>query len=132
MTWTEVLEGAEFLRKLFPEPPSLEGVRIFSIALNQDGPTVLLGFDLKEFPAQPPPKWVEAEANRVQLKLMAIGVRQLEIHGWTANNIAQVEIAAVSGGGVRIQAVAEGFSFLGLFDHLRLDTLSAYTSTEAG
>lgn len=126
MDWIDLIGSTEFLRKLFPKAPSLHDVRVFEIGLHQDGPRVLIRFDLNEFPAEPPAKWVHSRANRVQIRLMAIGVRELEIRGWSANNIVDIEVAAASPDGVRVVAQGDGFCLNGHFDHVITDGVSAY------
>ncbi|MCY1019273.1 Imm50 family immunity protein [Pyxidicoccus sp. MSG2] len=126
MDWIDSIERAVFLRSLFPEAPSLHGVRVLELGLHQDGPRVLIRFDLNEFPARPPAKWGQSQANRVQLRLMGIGVRRLEVRGWSANSIVDIEVTPATSDGVGLVARGEGFSLEAVFDHLSLDGVSAY------
>lgn len=130
MDWIDLIGRAEFLRQLFPQAPSLQGLRLFEVNLHQDGPRVLLRFDLKAFPEHPPAKWVK-EANRVQVRLLGVGVQSLQIQGWTANNIVDLEVEAASPKGRRFVARGAGFSLEAVFDSLELTGVSAYCSTEA-
>jgi hypothetical protein len=70
--WTDLLVDPRTIRAIFgPTGPSLEGIELHAIELHRDGPTVTLRFDVAEFPADPPKKWLERECNRVWLKLQA-------------------------------------------------------------
>lgn len=131
MDWIDLIGRAEFLRQLFPQAPSLQGLRLFEVDLHQDGPRVLLRFDLRAFPEHPPAKWVKDQANRVQVRLLGVGVRALEVRGWTANNIVDIEVAAAPPTGRRFVARGAGFSLEAVFEHLELTGVSAYCSTEA-
>jgi hypothetical protein len=125
MDWIDLTGRAEFLRKLFPLAPSLRGVRVHEVSLQQDGPRVLIRFDLNEFPSQPPPKWIQAGANKVQIRLMCIGVQRWVMRGWTANNIADIRMEAAVGG-LRLTSHAKGFSCRGAFEHVLIDAVSGY------
>jgi hypothetical protein len=131
MDWIDLVGSAEFLRKLFPEAPSLHGVRVLEVSLHQDGPRALIRFDLNEFPKQPPAKWMQSRANRVQIRLMGIGVRDMEIRGWSANDVADIEVAAASPDGLRLVAQGEGFYLKGVFEHVAIDGVSAYCDAAA-
>ncbi|MFY0575471.1 Imm50 family immunity protein [Cystobacter fuscus] len=126
MDWIDSIGGAEFLRKLFSQPPSLHGVRVIDFGLQQDGPRVLISFDLNEYPDEPPAKWVQAQANRVQIRLMGIGVRELELRGWSANNIADIKVTAAAPDAVALICHGDGFFLKAIFDHLAIDRVSAY------
>lgn len=127
MDWTNLVSGAEFLRKLFPMAPSLGGVRVLEIDLHQDGPRALIRFDLNEFPARPPTEWMRSHANKVQIRLMGIGVRNLEARGWSVDNIANIEISAAGSDGILFVADGVGFHFRGVFEHIAVESVSAYT-----
>ncbi len=126
MNWVDLLDRAEFLRILFAEAPSLHLVRVFEIDLHQDGPRVHVTFELNEFPEKPPPKWLKWGANQVQVRLMGVGVRDLELRGWTANNIATIEIVSGTPDGVLFTATGVGFQFRGVFDQIFVDNVTAY------
>jgi hypothetical protein len=131
MDWIDLVGSAEFLRKLFPTAPSLHGVRVLEVDLHQDGPRALVRFDLNEFPEQPPAKWRQSHANKVQVRIMGIGVRELEVRGWSTNNIVDIEIGPADPDGFRLVAEGAGFHFSGVFENLVLDSVSAYADAVA-
>jgi hypothetical protein len=108
-----------------------DGVRVLEVSLHQDGPRALIRFDLNEFPKQPPAKWMQSRANRVQIRLMGIGVRDMEIRGWSANDVADINVAAASPDGLRLVAQGEGFYLKGVFEHVAIDGVSAYRDAAA-
>lgn len=84
--WTDSLLDAAPVKAIFgPNPPSLEGIDLHEINLHRDGPRALLRFDLQDFPVHPPRKWASAGFNRVQMRLIALGVQLLEIAGLQSN-----------------------------------------------
>lgn len=84
--WTDLVLDAAPVKAIFGSTtPSLEGVDLHEINFHRDGPRVLLRFDLQEFPVRPPRKWASAGFNRVQIRLMAVGVQRLEVSGLRPN-----------------------------------------------
>ncbi|MCC6573536.1 MAG: hypothetical protein IT462_07075 [Planctomycetes bacterium] len=111
------------------DPPSLDGVRLFEIQLQQDGPTVLFRFDLKEYPTDPPKKWKDSQSKRVQLRLIGIGVQKLLLDGWLANNVGNLKLQR-KGSGIVVDFKCAGAHFNAVFDHLRLEAASAYRTEQ--
>lgn len=80
--WTDLVLDAAPVRAIYgPKPPRLYAIDLHEITLHRDGPRVLLRFDLRDFPEHPPQKWTVAGFNRVQMRLLASGVRELQIDG---------------------------------------------------
>ncbi|WP_434385794.1 Imm50 family immunity protein [Melittangium boletus] len=127
MDWIDVLDRPVFLRTLFPVAPPLRKVRIFELRLHQDGPRVMLRFDLNDFPAEPPEKWVAAKANTAQVTLGCTGVRDLEIQGWTVDNLADIEMVREAPGRLSLSAVAPGFLLKAHCQVIWTDSVSGYT-----
>ena len=124
MDWIDLISRAEFLRRLFPTAPSLTGIRVHEVSLHQDGPRVVIRFDLNDFPKQPPAKW--AAFNKVQVKLTGIGVNDWEMRGFTTDNISDISIESAGGAEFTVTAKGEDFFLRGSFDFLFLDSASAY------
>lgn len=125
-TWFDFVDGVEFVRKIFPTAPVLRGLRVFEVDFHRDGPQVMIRFDLNEFPANPPRKWIDSGVNRVQIRLLCIGIVGVEMRGWTANNIADMEISPSVSGGVSLVVQGEGFFLRGDFEYIAVEGLSAY------
>lgn len=80
--WTDLLVDVAPVKAIFGlKPPRLEGISLHEIIIHRDGPRVLLRFDLADFPLCPPQKWAAAGVNRVQVRLLALGVQELKIAG---------------------------------------------------
>ncbi|WP_394845131.1 immunity 50 family protein [Pendulispora brunnea] len=125
MDWIDSIGQSEFLRKLFPAAPILRGVRLHELTFHQDGPRVLIRFDLNDFPCEPPSKWIQARANRVQVRLLAVGVRELELRGWSSNNIVDFDFSPHSKG-ILLTAQGRELYMRAAVDHLTADGISAY------
>ena len=126
ISWIDLVLDATPVKAIFgQELPMLEDIDLHEIALHRDGPRVLLRFDLQDFPMHPPKKWVAEGFNRVQMRLLASGVRELHIAGWQANNRVDLRIEK-DGSLVRIRA-DNGVVQLDLIaDFLIVDRISAY------
>ncbi|WNG21441.1 hypothetical protein F0U63_47125 [Cystobacter fuscus] len=127
MDWVDLLDKTVFLRNLYPVAPSLRKVRVLEVGLlADDGDTVSIRFDLTDFPAAPPLKWIKACANTAQVRLLCIGVLDLELRGWTSNIIADIDIARSEEKGLIVTASAEGVRFRGVFEFIWVDSVSGY------
>ena len=85
-SWTDSLLDAAPVKAIFgPNLPTLAGIELHEINLHRDGPRVMLRFDLQDFPVHPPEKWSSAGFNRVQIRLLALGVQLLQVVGLQSN-----------------------------------------------
>jgi hypothetical protein len=92
----------------FLDCPILDEISLFSVELDRDGPCLQLRFDLKEFPAPPPAKWVLEHYNRAQVTVDFLEVEGLRIEGWGRNNPAQMKVADAGG---RLSVLVQGSEF---------------------
>lgn len=126
MSWIDVLDHNQFLRSLFPSSdPPLDAVRLHEIKLHQDGPTVILRFDLNEYPAVPPTKWRAAMSNTVQVCVAGITVRELAIRGWTCNNIGRL-VFERGVDTIDVEFDAGGCRVAATFEHVWVNSVTAY------
>lgn len=114
--WIELISNTASVRPIYGEIiPTLERVDLHEIVLHRDGPMVLLRFDLAEFPERPPSKWAASEFNRVQMKLLAAGVKELDISGLQTHCLLDLVISEddslirirADNGAVRLNIAAE-------------------------
>lgn len=120
MSWISQLYGSEFLSLLFPgEPPSLESVELHEIRLERDGPVMRLRFELPDFPASPPRKWVDQKFNAVQVEIMSIGVCSVSLNGWSHINMVSVQLTE-EGRGTRLRVQGNTVVVDATFEHIRL------------
>jgi hypothetical protein len=127
MTWLDSIENAEGVRAIFRAlVPRLEAIRLHEVILQQDGPTVILRFDLAEFPELPPHKWIKAGHNTVQLKLALDVTSKITIEGWTRNNIGALHIVRSSPKGVCVEFRSDDSRLSVECEFARIDAISAY------
>jgi len=77
--------------------PSLAPVVLHEICLHRDGPRVLLRFDLPDFPAEPPKKWLAQQANVVQVTLTLVGIRSISLSGWSNESVVDLSMLQEDG-----------------------------------
>lgn len=122
-SWIDFVLDVAPIKAIFgSELPTLERVDLHEITLHRDGPRVLLRFDLKNFPSHPPKKWSSEGFNRVQIRLVALGIKTLQIDGWQSNITVDLSIIrddllvhiSADNGAVRFQLGAESIIVEGI------------------
>jgi len=68
-------------------------VKVIELKLHHDGPRMELRADLSDFPDHPPAKWKANKFNAVQISLDFWGVQEVEILGWTSQNLLSVTVS---------------------------------------
>lgn len=122
--WLELLVDASAIRAVYQNVcPSIADIDLHELVLHRDGPRVLLRFDLPVFPAQPPKKWLAF--NRVQLRLVAVEVCELEISGLRSKCVLNLSIVE-EGALIRLTADNGEVKFNIAAKYLMLDSVSAY------
>ncbi|MFG1918117.1 Imm50 family immunity protein [Micromonospora sp. NPDC048898] len=116
-TWLDLVEDPRGLRSIYgaDNPPSLEKILLHEVVLKCDGPSVVLRFDLPEFPTSAPIKWRDRGFSVVQIGLTMIGVKDLSLTGWNHHGWASMELASrddlvmleVLWGSARVQVQAD-------------------------
>ncbi len=129
--WVSLLVNPEPIRAIFgPQVPSLTGVDVHDLLLGRDGPSLIVRFDLPDYPAAPPRKWVDAQANRVQLRLRAVDVRELSVNGIEWATVTVMTLRSEDGG-VRLRLTGAGESLDALVGWVYVDSISAYCQEPA-
>ncbi|WP_179107061.1 Imm50 family immunity protein [Variovorax sp. KK3] len=124
--WTDLLVDAAPVRAIYgSSPPLLEGVDLHEMSLHRDGPRLLLRFDLHGFPDHPPAKWSASGLNRVQMRLLAVGVENLQISGFSSNMRMDLRIVK-EGPLVRLCGQNEHAKFGLRTEFVMVDGISAY------
>lgn len=124
--WLEFISDAAPLKAVYGQDiPSLHGVDFHGIDIHRDGPRVLLRFDLPEFPSHPPKKWVAAGFNRVQLRLLAIGVNDFQMVGLQPQCRLALGMTKENGF-IRLLADGPGMKIDMSVEHLLVEGVSAY------
>jgi hypothetical protein len=124
--WTNWVDNTAPVEALFGSAlPGLDAIELHEIILHRDGPRVVLRFDLKDFPVLPPKKWSAAGFNRLQMRLLASGVQDLQIVGLlpqmkvdlSINKDGPLIYLCAENGAVRLELRA---------DFVIVDSISAY------
>jgi hypothetical protein len=127
MSWLEYVDRPNAIRAVFgATDPNLDALRLHEIVLHQDGPTVVLRFDLADYPAIAPPKWVVAGHNTVQVCFALAVVTDLSVQGWTLNNIGRLEVRPAGARGFTVEFVSSGSSLVAVCGFVRVDSVRAY------
>lgn len=123
--WTDSLENPDALLAIYGNSvPTLRGVVLHEMTVNRDGPRLMLRFDVNTFPETPPKKWVVSGFNRVQIKLLAVGVQKFSAEGFDADGAIDLTIASENG--VRVDGRSKTMSFSINALILHVDRISAY------
>ena len=130
MSWMDCVINKASVESIFPTEPLLAGVRMHEVQFHQDGPSVLLRFDLSAFPDSPPKKWVASNFNRVQLVLRFGGIADVSLEGWATDNIGDIELVK-DGSGVRMRFLAVSSRLECHATVVDVGKISGYCSTSA-
>ncbi len=70
-SWLEFVDNPEIVRAVYGEQavPGLGGVTVREIRWHEEGPSVLIRFDLAEYPDAPPRDWREGRFDTAQVEL---------------------------------------------------------------
>ncbi|TQC41911.1 hypothetical protein EEB14_51975 [Rhodococcus sp. WS4] len=103
MTWVDFLHDSQAIRSIYgADLPSLSDIDLHEVRLERRGASVFLRFDLDEYPASPPKKWIAQRANTVQLELQFSDVGDLTLSGWGTDLPVTLEISATPHSGYRV------------------------------
>lgn len=92
--WYDLALNPEIVAHIYKnESPSLQEVSVSGVHLNWDGPTVEITFNVKNFPSEPPEKWVQKGSNMVLITLQLSSVNKVNIQGWDTENVLDISIA---------------------------------------
>jgi hypothetical protein len=90
--WLECVDFSEKLTALYPEPPALDEVYLHEVRLHQDGPHLVLRFDLKTCPPTLPAKGV---GNTIQVTLELWGISSINIRDFDTENHVRIRLERV-------------------------------------
>ncbi|CRM66978.1 MULTISPECIES: Imm50 family immunity protein [Pseudomonas] len=77
--WNE-LDQNIFFEKIFSMPIEIGKIALFSLQIENDRPSVGLGFDIPEFPDILPKKWEGKGYNTCRMGIDCHGIHELKIH----------------------------------------------------
>lgn len=89
--WNE-LDTSIFFRKLFSHPIEIDKIALFSLQIQNDQPSLALGFDIPEFPDNLPEKWKNKDFNTCRVGLTCTGISELIMKDIPTKDIFSVKI----------------------------------------
>ena len=127
MSFVDALADQRPLVAVFGEPvPTFGPVDLHEVTVHRDGPVVRLRFDLAEYPAQPPAKWVTGGADTVQVVLDLVGVDRLAVTGAMTNMRGPLTARQTDGGSVTAEFRSGEVSVVVTARAAVISSLSAY------
>lgn len=128
-SWLDLVGKSEFLAGLFGDRvPSLQCVEMHEIAVQRDGPSLRLRFDLQEFPTSAPAAWKAEGYNTLQLTIGMIGLQSVVLSGWATEVNGPLRIAADEDAGLRVHFDSASVSFGATASHAVLERVSPYVN----
>ena len=125
-TWINLLTDSTPICSIFGNDlPDLQRVDLHEIILHRDGPRVSLRFDLTKYPTNPPEKWIAGGFNRVQLRLLAVGVQEISIKGWQTQCKITLKVFG-DGAFIRLRSQDGEVKIELLTESLLVDSVTAY------
>jgi hypothetical protein len=125
--WYELCVNPQALRALYDSAEGLDRVRLFAVALRQDG-RLELRVELPRFPDHPPERW-HPEANRVQVALDAWSVQDVRIQGWAPESAGLLTLSR-AGDALDLAFQSEGVRITLRCGMARIAGFSPYTAGE--
>lgn len=89
--WNE-LDRNIFFEKLFSKPVAIGKIALFSLQIENDKPSLGLGFDIPDFPDRLPLKWVGKGYNTCRMGIDCHGIRDLKIQNLPIREVFCVNI----------------------------------------
>lgn len=131
--WESLLVNRPALEAFYSPVPPLESVTVRSVHLDRRGPTLILRFDLPEFPHTPRPEWAAAGCDTFQCQLRFLAVADVVLRGWSPPVTADVVIEEEANRRIRVGLRSAGLE-LGFTssDSLTVGHLSAYRRSDDG
>lgn len=94
--WNEVDQNT-FFEKLFSQPVEIGKIALFSLQIENDRPSLGIGFDIPEFPDALPKKWEDKGYNTCRMGIDCHGIRDLKIENIPLREVFTVSITKANG-----------------------------------
>ncbi|KHK63388.1 Imm50 family immunity protein [Pseudomonas frederiksbergensis] len=91
ISWNN-LEGSIFFNKVFSYAVPIGQIELFSLAIDNSAPTIILEFDIAEYPDVPPPKWKQSGYNTCRIGLNCSAPKNLKIVNIPTENKLTLQI----------------------------------------
>jgi hypothetical protein len=133
--WIEHVINPKTITRIYPvQAPSLAQVRLGELSILCRGPLQCrLHFDLKDFPADAPRKWVQQQCNTVSLSLNLIQVTIEQCLIPSGSGVGDLSILYDGTGfQVAFSTDPQGVVFRARATWIHVDRISAYLNENAG
>ncbi|WP_248807439.1 Imm50 family immunity protein [Pseudomonas sp. MWU13-2100] len=90
-SWNE-LDGSTFFNKIFTTPVAIGSIELFTINIDNSRPTIILEFDITEYPDTPPEKWKKSGFNTCRIGLNCGNISNLTIKNVPTNKKLNIKI----------------------------------------
>ncbi|WP_420234021.1 Imm50 family immunity protein [Pseudomonas sp. ABY48] len=90
-SWNE-LDGNIFFNRIFSGPITIGEIELSSLTLDNDTPTIILEFDITEYPDTPPQKWEQSGFNICRIGLNCGTPKKIKVINIPTNNKLTVQI----------------------------------------
>ena len=90
--WND-LDQNIFFEKIFSEPVEIGRIALFSLQIENDRPSVGLGFDIPDFPDRLPRKWEDKGYNTCRMGIDCHGIQDLKIQNIPVREVFFVKIS---------------------------------------
>ncbi|TKJ72244.1 hypothetical protein PspCFBP13509_29330 [Pseudomonas sp. CFBP13509] len=90
--WND-LDQNIFFEKIFSEPVEIGRIALFSLQIENDRPSVGLGFDIPDFPDRLPGKWEDKGYNTCRMGIDCHGIQDLKIQNIPVREVFFVKIS---------------------------------------
>jgi hypothetical protein len=97
MSWLDAVEDGRGVLAIFGQAPSLESIDVQGVSLHHNGPRIVMAFALRDYPADPPKKWVAQGFTTAQMSLSFVEVRDVRLAGWDIDVVGDLSLDRVDG-----------------------------------
>ena len=126
--WNE-LEQSIFFNKVFSNLINIGTINLFSLQIENDRPSLGIGFDIPQFPDKLPEKWKNKGYNMCRIGLECSGISDLLIKNIPTSETLNVEIEE-SQGYFQFSATSETSLILFKARHISLNGPNVYLSEQ--
>lgn len=121
--WNDI-QGSTFFNMIFSSPIAIGEINLFTLKIENNYSTVILGFDISETPDAPPRKWENIGFNTCRIGITCSEIEGLFIRNLPAKNNFQLTIEKIDSR-FKVSAIAEksSISFTTSFINLREPTV---------
>jgi Immunity protein 50 len=132
MIWHHLSRHSKWIDKLYGDtPPTLRTCRLSEVLIT-DNNAMILTLHIDQMPPEHlwPTRW-DKGCNRVAIELSLSEIRAVHIEGWSANNLADVEIHRSDDGGSLVLTASESWGRITTrFGWLSLGSLEGYRAED--